>query len=198
MRVFFAGSTREASYNKKLIETMYHKITRYQALEFIRAQFDPALLHLGKPPTDEGLCLAKLVLTDVSQAENRILQSDWLRTLASAHFFLCLPGTDYPMCHHTIEAMACGTIPILQYPEHFEPPLVPGENCLSFSHPDDLLTTLRRAIEMPLTEIEMLRTNARNYYHRHLSFPHFGQRLLDHPGTHLTLHIAKHLHPVAP
>ena len=42
------------------------------------------------------------------------------------------------MCHNAIEAMAVGTVPVLEYASLFSPPLEHGVNCIDLSSFEDI------------------------------------------------------------
>ena len=68
-----------------------------------------------------------------------------------------------------MEAMSAGAIPILEYGSLFHPALEHGRNCLAYTDESGLKNVIKTALEMEPDEIEVLRKNVFDYYHRYLS-----------------------------
>lgn len=114
----------------------------------------------------------------------------YLRTLARSEFALCPPGVFMPHSHNLVEAMAVGTVPVLNYPEFCRPRLVDGESCLAFRTTDDLIATVRRVLTIEPTTIAPIRRAVVNHYDRVLSPEGAARRLaeaLAQPGPNLRL-----------
>ena len=73
---------------------------------------------------------------------------DWLPDLSKTDFFICPPGFCMPMCHNVIEAMAVGAIPVINYPEWFNPTLRHMENCIVFDDRNDLVMKIEEILDM--------------------------------------------------
>lgn len=112
----------------------------------------------------------------------RLPAERWMSTLADADFFLAAPGTTYPLSHNCVEALAVGTIPVLEYGSLFDPHLENGVNCVAFSGRDGFRRALTEVEQMSETEISRLRQGAIDYYERHLS-PEAFSRLLNQKTT---------------
>ena len=85
-----------------------------------------------------------------------------------------------PLCFNVIESMSVSTIPILQYPEYFDPPLEHLKNCIVFSNSEDLLRKIRNILSMSEKEISILKMNVISYYDEFLRIdrlPHMINRL---------------------
>nr|WKN36969.1 glycosyltransferase [Tunicatimonas sp. TK19036] len=179
MRIFFSGNQDKKAYNHPVIEEFFHKISRYQVMEILinTLTSDELLLIEQKEQwllLEGGYC-NKLVLNRwtwspemSSNLESRVTNDQWLATLAQSAFFLATPGIRMPLCFNVVEAMAVGAIPILQYPEYFDPPLEHLKNCLIFENKDDLLEKIRSALSMSEKEINSLRINVADYYDQFL------------------------------
>ncbi len=107
---------------------------------------------------------------------------EWLPLLGSADFFICPPGTQMPFTHSVIEAMMCGTIPIIEYGHYFNPPLGDGVHALLFTGASGLIETVEKALAMDQEHIGRLRNGVLEYYRQHLDFTQFAKRLEDQPG----------------
>ena len=99
----------------------------------------------------------------------RINGQEWLGRLAASDFFLCPPGIIMPMCHNAVEALAVGAVPLICYPDWFEPALQDGVNCLAFRTVSDLNAVLDLAMAMADDEVARLREGAIRYYDEHLN-----------------------------
>lgn len=84
-----------------------------------------------------------------------------------------------PMCHNAIEAMAVGTIPLLEYPEYFHPPLQTGVNCIAFQGQSNLLEQVKRIKNMSREEVYQLRKAVISYYEKYLAPSAWVERLAD-------------------
>jgi hypothetical protein len=107
----------------------------------------------------------------------RIDEEKWLETVGSSDFFLCPPGYVMPMCHNVIEAMAVGTIPIISYPEWFDPALRNMENCITFGDESDLIAKMHAVLEMDERKIAEMRQGVIDYYDTHLTADSFTRNL---------------------
>lgn len=169
--VFFGGDADPAKYSKPSIRRVYGKLSRPQMLDILRTAL-PA--HAVVEPTDQAgfdavrdRKLDGLVIMNTRHC--RVAADQWLPTLSKARFFLACPGYRYPMSHNAIEAMAIGTVPILQYPELFFPALRDGVNCLCFDSAGGLTDAVNRALAMPEAEWCRMRDAAIQYYESHLA-----------------------------
>jgi hypothetical protein len=88
--------------------------------------------------------------------------------LAKSDFFLCCPGVVIPQSHNAVEAMAVGTIPIIQYSEMFHPNLVHGVNCIAYRDEKELIAYTNLCFEMCDLEITKLRNGVIDYYEAYL------------------------------
>lgn len=176
MRIFFGGNTAPAYYNNPLLMSHYGQLSRLMALNIITGseavnkryikKADELLKRISDGQPDNSITLFE-------SGGSGLDPSRWLDVVSSADFFLCLSGTDYPMCHNAIEAMAVGAIPLLSYADWFFPPLEHGENALIFHGKDDLVKTIESALQMSVADITRMRAKVIEYYEKHLSFQSF-------------------------
>jgi hypothetical protein len=188
LRLFFSGETK--GYFKNRIHYPRSKLPRLQVLETIKERMAREIVVVREKPALDRLLAepaytAKCVLVDTTQF--RVSDPEWLGTLAKADFFLCPPGLVMPMCHNGVEAMAVGTIPVINYPEWFDPALVHLENCIVFDDEADLVTKLQEVLAMDARRIAELRQRAINYYEEHLSARSFTARIESHPARKLVV-----------
>lgn len=119
--------------------------------------------------------------------KHALKQAQYFRFVAECDFFLCPPGWTMPPSHNIIEAMSVGTIPVLNYPDFFDPPLRDGVECLVFATVQDLAQLPARLDALSQRHIESMRAAALAYYDRYLDGGAFARALLEHPGRQLTL-----------
>ena len=184
IRALFFGNTKKEYYNNPVLKK-YSQLTRLEALNALRSSGrkvvdTPARSEFERLLGGNGYHV-ECVLSDYSKF--KIERGEWLATLSKSDFFLCLSGTDYPMCHNCIETLAVGTIPILSYTDWFDPPLEHRKNALVYSGADDFLKKVEEAMGMGEAEIEKLRKNAIQYYEDHLSPEAFVRRFESHPDA---------------
>jgi len=111
-------------------------------------------------------------------ASNHFLSRErYLRMLARSEFALCPPGVFMPHSHNLVEAMAVGTIPLVNYPDFCHPELTAGTNCLAFAAPDELKGAVRRALAAPDVAIQPMRRAVIRYYDEELSPSGTARRL---------------------
>lgn len=168
--VFFAGNFDSKLYNRDVLKENFNgTISRISALRYIRDRFlEPGEVELVTEAgrlyeiLEEGA--KKIVLS-----EARTSGDQWLSILGKAHFFICLPGVRMPWSHNSIESMAVGTIPIIQYGSLFTPPLEHMKNAVCYTDQDQLGEILSEVLTLPEHEIEKLRLNVIGYYEQYLS-----------------------------
>ena len=178
IRVFFAGNTDKTYYDNPNLKVLYGQMTRIEGIR--------ALLELGDPvrrilDTNE----LKDKLTSPGYRNNceifetnrfTIRPEQWFGVLSRMDFFVCLSGTDLPMCHNVIEAMALGVIPIISYPDWFFPPLEHKKNAILYHGKEGLQKAVREVLAMDETVIRSMRKNAIAYYEENLSIATFVKR----------------------
>lgn len=177
MRVFFSGD-REG-YVKNRIAYPKPKLPRLDVINTIlQGMGEKVLLIQGERHLD-SVCASgyvnKCLIMDQNQP--RIDETHWLQTLATSDFFLCPPGFVMPMCHNTVEAMAVGAIPIINYGEWFDPHLEHGKTCIAFDDKPDLLAKLNQVLQMDENEIARMRREVIDYYDNRLTSESFVRRI---------------------
>jgi hypothetical protein len=128
---------------------------------YVPSDFQDLLRWLQQPAASHALCL-------IDSRKVWIPVDRWLEVLSAFDCFIATPGYCMPHAHNLMEAMAVGTVPILQYHRHLHPPLVPGRECLSFSGPDDLLHIVGQVLHMDDADIARLREGVLQYYSSHV------------------------------
>lgn len=189
MRMLFAGNYMRTAYDNSKVRDLLGKLTRPQILDFLQAQ---ELVRVISSQNELNQLLVGeywngLIWIDTNCF--RIDQKDWLMTVARSDFFLCPPGVSSPLSHNSIEAMAVGTIPFINYPEWFFPNLIHQVNCITFSSLQDLPVNLQGILQMSDERIQTLRHEVIAYYSKNLSPQEFAGRLLTDPANPITLHL---------
>lgn len=177
MKIFFSGDSEGYVRNRIFYPTA--KLTRSEVVATIGKELRQEIQWLRDAPH-----LAEVTRGDYKNgyfmfesSQFRVPSQVWLETLARAEFFLCPPGYVMPMCHNAVEAMAVGTIPIINYPEWFTPPLRDMENCVEFQTKEDLVKKIRKVLSMPKEEVRSLGAKALRYYERFLAPERFLDRV---------------------
>lgn len=177
-KIVYSGNLDDA-YNNESLKRIYHKNTRLEIINEVRNLNDNELLIFNdvmeyQRLTQQGF-INKFVLFDwfwnggSSNLKGRIDSNDWLTILSQSDFFLGCPGIVMPPTHAVVEAMAVGTIPILQWPEFFTPFLKDSVNCIVFNDLKELTQRIKDILSAPQANIERLRENVITYYEEHLS-----------------------------
>ena len=167
---FFGGQTAASKYDKDWVRAVYGRVTRKRYLEVVRETLKAKQLQLVEPESTrqmhqwerQKVTGAMLICNEVC----KIKVEQWLPTLARARFFFACPGVRYPMSHNAVEALAVGTVPIIEYGDDFFPALEDGVNCIAFRGEAGLHNAIERAMAMPEEEWQRLSNNAVQYYER--------------------------------
>lgn len=177
-RLFFGGHCSQASYSRIRKYTRLKPVNRFHVVAETNRFFADSTLMIT---SDEQLDAAQqgrhesFVMID--NAKYRTVPEAWLGLLAQSDFFLAAPGCDYPLSHNAIEAIAVGTIPVLEYESLFSPALRDGANCITYRGITGLRAALARIESMDQVEIQRIREGAIQYYESHLSPSAFRQQL---------------------
>lgn len=172
-RLFFAGVVNEG-YAERFDFPM---MTRPAVLDCLLASFRADACVVASRSdlarlrrTDRPIVLI-LFRGDVTpMASNHFLtRAGYFRMLARSAFALCPPGVFMPHSHNMVEAMAVGTVPVLNYPAFCRPELTAGATCLGFSTPDDLRAAVRQTLEASAGQIEAMKAQVARYYDDELS-----------------------------
>tara|TARA_B100001175_G_C19380950_1_gene576555 strand:+ start:549 stop:959 length:411 start_codon:yes stop_codon:yes gene_type:complete len=100
--------------------------------------------------------------------------NDNLNLLSQSCFNLNCPGVVMPLCHHLIEGIKVGSIPITNC-EKFLIPNLNNENSLIYSNLEELKDKIYEALVMKDDQIISMRYNLQEYYKSNLSPESFNQ-----------------------
>ena len=180
IKVLFSGKTLKDMYANVRVKKFFNVIPRLEVLQFILSRFDKRSRLLNKE-SDKLILEQLLASNDYSNeiiiSEVKTNAEDWLKILSKTDFFICPPGAKMPWCHNSVEAMAAGAIPILEYGNLFYPALQNMKNCLSYSNYAELEKAINIALEMDTVEIEAMRKNVLDYYNTYLSIPSITKKI---------------------
>ena len=187
IRIFFSGNVSKKAYLENLLTQKFNIVPRYTLIQSLNNLLGDNLKQIMNiDEFDEVIeikCKNKFILDD-----KRFLSNDkWLSTLASSFFFLCPPASHMPFSHNTIEAMAVGTIPLINYQDWFGPPLSDGINCVTFNDAKDLALKIKQILSMNENKIAEMRKNVLEYYKKYLSVESFYKSIYESPHQELTL-----------
>jgi len=187
IRLAFAGNW-DTGYNHPFIVEELGILSRHQILDFIGKSSQCQIISHKSDLEDilNGPYQEQFLVVD---RQVRIDQSKWLAFLSSVDFFLCPPGVLFPLAHNSVEALAVGTIPILNYPDWFLPNLESGVDCLSFQTLDELTQIIKKVLGMQESEIIKLRANSIDYYKIFLDQANFAQKIIQYPSNEVHLHM---------
>jgi len=178
MRIFFSGDTD--GYVKNRIHYPADKLPRLDVINAILECLSDKVTRVKDEASLACLPAADRYVNEFVLVESgsvRIDAKNWLSMLACSDFFLCPPGYVMPMCHNSVEALAVGAIPIINYPEWFDPSLEHLKNCVVFGDRRDLIDKLDSVLKMGDEQIAAMRQGAIDYYENFLTPSSFTRRV---------------------
>ncbi len=195
MRLFFAGNMDARTYVNPRNHDLFSRfgiLSRPSVIKAIAHGLGDDVLFVTDGDQMERLLRADDARTCVlvDRATYAIRQDDWLAVLSRGDFFLCPPGVVQPLCHNAIEAMAVGTIPLVNYPEWFTPPLEDMKTCVVFTDEEELIQRAKYILALDRVQIEQMKRQIIDYYEDHLSPRSFLRKIndLSHQRETLFLH----------
>lgn len=169
VRLMFAGNCDAISYSRTQPDSLYTRHEIFEAAKSLPPDLVvfPASAAEFQDIISSGLGKQRLVWIDTNRF--RIPQEQWLDYLSQAEYFLCPPGARYPYCHNLNEAMACGTVPILQHGSYYTPALTDDVNSIHLSRPMELRRIVTILLDASGDDWLRQSVAARNYHQCHLS-----------------------------
>ena len=175
IRIFFSGSIVNEGYkNFKWKKEPGKFPNRLQIIEKIFTEFknDIFLIRSKKDLNNVNSCNKKIIFClhdKMIKKTSYILNfSDNFNLLSKSCFNLNCPGVVMPLCHHLIEGMKVGSIPITNC-EKFLNPNLSSDNSLQYSDLNQIVDKINEALTMDEDKIMKMRTNVLNYYKENLS-----------------------------
>jgi hypothetical protein len=173
--VFFAGN-QKSRYGRESLVNEFGVLPRLEVLSTLRRHYPDRIASRQADGVSDRIVLR-------NSATDPIAKQDWMATIASHQFFLCCPGSSQPVCHNAMEAMAAGTIPIIEYADRMHPRLRDGVNAVCFRGREGLINAIERIDRMSAQQRQDLSTNVSEYFDEHLDGGRFMKRLRDELNT---------------
>jgi len=185
-KIVFSGSTHPTLYsNFEWSHTDGKKmLNRNQVIDFVSKEFSSEIFYLTSyKDIDSAAKSSKKIIfslndTLAKKTSSKLSNIEHLKLIAQSSFFLTAPGTGMPICHHIMEAIKFGTIPITSYADLLNPKL-DNNLCLNFQSFADLYSAIEKAIFMKDDEKEFKKNNLINFYNESLSPESFYKKLSD-------------------
>ena len=175
LRVFFSGSiVREGYVNFKWKREPEKFLNRIDVIDKLLKEFKSEI-YLIKSKKDMKtnkflnkkivFCLHDKMIKKTSYILNF---KENLNLLNNSCFNLNCPGVVMPLCHHLVEGMKVGSIPITNC-EGLIHPNLSTKNSLQYSNINELIVKINQALYMPNDQILDMRSEVFKYYNSHLS-----------------------------
>lgn len=182
--IIFSGST-----NKELYSRINWKdndgelmLNRCEIIDIIEKNFskNTEIINSYKKLKDLKFKKNKIYLFKNEKLENKkkslLSQKEHITNIAKSEFFITAPGTEMPVCHHFIEAIKFGTIPITNYGDLILP-RIDKNFFLQYSSKEELLKCILKALNMSDKEKENMRTNLIKVYDENFSPSSFLKKI---------------------
>lgn len=185
MRIFSGGNISLSWYENRKQLWKYNQLTRREGVRAIFKLGEDVQLRWNIEEFRQYLKQADYINRCIILKTDRALAiniNEWINIVAQSEFFLCLSGTDLPMCHNVIESMSVGTIPILSYQNWLFPALEHKKNAIVYSGKEDLVAKVKDVLMMTKEEILEIRANVLKYYDEYLSGKDFVKRFESNKG----------------
>lgn len=174
-RVFFSGSVVVDGYSSFIWKKTPEKFpNRIDVINLILKEFkNEVFLVNKKQDLKSNIFLKKkiiLCLHDkmVKKTSYKLDFKDNFNLLSNSCFHLSCPGVVMPLCHHLIEGIKVGSIPITNC-ESLLYPNLDKNNCLNYSSLENLVERVQEALEMENDKVLYMRSKVIDYYKNNLS-----------------------------
>jgi hypothetical protein len=167
IRLSFAGNVNPARYSSPLLPRLFAKLSRVEVVNTVIQAYSNKVVCPHTRGEWQAVKGAEILAAVDPNAYLNV--QEFMEMLGQSDFYLSPPGVTMPLCHNVVEAMFMGAVPVLQYPEFFNPPLENDVNCIVFRDRADLIRRVAKILEMAPVRIAELRHQAMVYYDRHLS-----------------------------
>ena len=174
-RIFFSGSIVSEGYKNFKWKKEPEKFpNRLQIIEKIMNEFknDIFLIRSKQDLNHVNSCNKRIIFClhdKMIKKTSYILNfKENFDLLSKSCFNLNCPGVVMPLCHHLIEGMKVGSIPITNC-EKFLDPNLSSDNSLQYSNLNQIIDKIYEALVMDEDTILKMRVNVQNYYKENLS-----------------------------
>ncbi len=175
IRIFFSGSIVNEGYKNFKWKKEPEKFpNRLQIIEKIMNEFknDIFLIRSKQDLNHVNSCNKRIIFClhdKMIKKTSYILNfKENFDLLSKSCFNLNCPGVVMPLCHHLIEGMKVGSIPITNC-EKFLDPNLSSDNSLQYSNLNQIIDKIYEALVMDEDTILKMRVNVQNYYKENLS-----------------------------
>ena len=184
LRVFFSGSIVEEGYNNFKWSKEPNKFpNRIEVINRILKEFknEIFLIHSKKDLKSSGIFKKKIILClhnkMIKKTTYTLNFKENLDLLGDSCFNLSCPGVVMPLCHHLIEGIKVGSIPITNC-EKLLSPYLTEEISLQYSSMNQLIEKFHEALVMKNDNVLYMREKVLNYYKTNLSPENFKKNFI--------------------
>lgn len=180
IKVLFAGTINHF-YKDERTKEYFEINTRAEIFDYIQQQMPSDQVYIPRTYSDlrdkmqNGELVDKIVLLNASEVA--IPPEDYFAVLHQTDYFIHMSGYIQPFCHNQIETMACGVIPITQFPDIFHPNLDEGVHARIFKTLPDLHALLEKILTEKSDTMDTIRANVVSYYKDYFSYDSFEKRI---------------------
>ncbi len=181
--IVFSGSTNKNLYNRIKWKNNEGNLilNRCEIIETVESNFKDQICiiknkdDLKKIKYKKGL----IYLFKNEKLENKgkslLSTIEHLKNISKSEFIITAPGTEMPICHHFIEAIKFGTIPITNYGDLILPK-IKKELYLQYSTENELIECINRSLKMSNSEKEYIKNSLIEIYEQNFSPKSFLKR----------------------
>ena len=185
MKIFFSGSIFKDVYGNFTWPKENNKFpSRTKIIETIIKEFKNEIFIIEKKKDLRSskmnskkiiLCLHERMIKKQSYILNFKENFDLLN---KSCFNLNCPGAVMPLCHHLIEGMKVGSIPITNCYDLVKP-TISDKECLKYTSLDSLINQIYKALNMSNNDVIEMREHVFKYYKKFLSPHSFKNQFLN-------------------
>lgn len=180
IKVLFAG-TIDRSYTNERTKEYFGINTRAEIFDYIQQHMSSDQVYIPRTYRDMQDKMKKRELVDkvvlLNASDVAIPPEDYFSVLHQTDYFIHMSGYIQPFCHNQIETMACGVIPITQFPDIFHPNLEEGIHARIFKTLPDLHALLEKILTEKSVAMDTIRANVVSYYKDYFSYDSFEKRI---------------------
>ena len=181
LRVFFSGSVVEDGYSNFYWKQEPEKFpNRIKIINSILKEFknEIYLVNSSKDLKTSEFSKKKIILClhheVIKKTSYKLNFKNNFNLLSQSCFNLTCPGVVMPLCHHLIEGIKVGSIPITNC-ENLLLPNLNSENSLQYSNLNEIIQKIYEALDMHNDKILEMRSKVQEYYKINLSPESFKQ-----------------------
>ena len=184
-RIFFSGGMFQEVYSKfKWRINDQDLLNRIDVINLIIKEFKNEIFFIQKKSDlkTEKIFKKKIIfcLHDKMLSKKKYILSfkENYKMISQSAFNLSCPGVVMPLCHHLIEGIKFGSIPITSCADLIVPKL-DEEICLKYDNAESLLNSIYKALKMNKENINEKRLKLKKFYYKNLSPDSFKDKFLN-------------------